>query len=93
MKSVRLDPALEAKLKAAAQMEGVSESALIRQAIEQRCDAILSNRADIRLADVIGKVNLGGGVAERAGEAFTELLLEREAASALAEAAQGSGRR
>jgi len=79
MKSVRLDPALESKLREAAKLEGVTESALIRQAIEQRCDTILSNRADLRLADVIGKVDLGGGVAERTGEAFTELLRDREA--------------
>ena len=81
MKSVRLDAALETKLRAAARMEGISESELIRQAIGQRCDAILANRADLRLADVIGIVNLGGGVAERTGEAFTELLLARKAAT------------
>jgi hypothetical protein len=80
VKSVRLDPALETKLREAAKLEGISESALIRQAIEQRCAAILSNRADLRLADVIGKVDLGGGVAERTGEAFTALLVERKAA-------------
>lgn len=79
MKSVRLDPALESKLREAAKLEGVTESALIRQAIEQLSDTILSNRADLRLADVIGKVDLGGGVAERTGEAFTELLRDREA--------------
>jgi len=49
MKSVRLDAALETKLRAAARMEGVSESELIRQAIGQRCDTILANRADLRL--------------------------------------------
>lgn len=81
MKSVRLDPALETILREAARLEGISESALIRQAIKLRCDAVLSNRADRRLAGVIGKVDLGGGVADRTGAAFTELLLEREAAA------------
>jgi predicted transcriptional regulator len=46
MKSVRLDPAMETKLREAARLEGVTESALIRQAIEQRCDAILSFTLD-----------------------------------------------
>jgi hypothetical protein len=86
MKSVRLDAALEMKLREAARLEGISESALIRQAIEQHCDAVLSNRADLRLADVIGKVNLGGGVAERTGEAFAELLLARKTGTWSAEA-------
>ncbi|HEV7217185.1 MAG TPA: CopG family transcriptional regulator, partial [Chloroflexota bacterium] len=89
MKSVRLDEGLETKLRVAARLEGVSESALIRQAIEQRCDAILSNRADLRLANVIGKVYLGGGVVERTGEAFTELLLAREEVLLPAAAKQG----
>lgn len=79
MKSVRLDAALEAKLRQAAKLVGISESALIRQALGKRCDEILSNRADLRLADSIGIVDLGGGVAERASEAFTELLQKRHA--------------
>ena len=77
MKSVRLDAELERKLKEAAQVEGVSESALIRQAIEQRCDAILSDRADVRLADVIGSVHGGGGRARAASKVFADLLLAR----------------
>ena len=84
MKSVRLDPALESKLREAARLEGISESALIRQAIEQRCDAILSNRADLRLADVIGSVPGGGGLAEHASEKFTEMLRERHEAEVAA---------
>jgi len=77
MKSVRLDPALEGKLQEAARLQGVSESALIRQAIEQCCDTILSNRADLRLADVIGSTHGGGGRAREAGRKFTELLREK----------------
>ena len=77
MKSVRLDAALETKLKAAARMEGISESELIRQAIGQRCDAILANRADLRLADVIGIVHGGGGRAENASKNFADLLRKR----------------
>lgn len=88
MKSVRLDSVLEMKLCEAARLEGISESALIRQAIEQYCDAVLSNRADLRLADVIGSVSGGGGRAEHAGEKFTEMLRERHAAEVLANVAR-----
>jgi Arc/MetJ-type ribon-helix-helix transcriptional regulator len=92
MKSVRLDAALETKLRAAARMEGVSESELIRQAIGQRCDTILANRADLRLADVIGIVHGGGGRARDASRKFAELLRERHEAEVAEHAArQGVG--
>ena len=84
MKSVRLGPALETKLREAAKLEGVSESALIREAIKQRCDAILGNRLDRRLADVIGIVDGGGVRAEHASEKFTEMLRERHDAEVAA---------
>lgn len=88
MKSVRLDPALETKLREAAKLEGVSESALIRQAIVQRCDAILSNRLDLRLADVIGIVDGGGGRAEHASEKFAEMVRKHHEAEVAAYAAR-----
>lgn len=56
MKSVRLDAELEERLDEAARIAGKPVSALIREAIEQRCDDILSRRLDHRLADVIGSV-------------------------------------
>ncbi|MGI8553427.1 MAG: hypothetical protein ACR2PL_21985 [Dehalococcoidia bacterium] len=80
MKSVRLPPSLETKLRQAAKIAGTSESAFIREAIEDRCNGILSDRADLRLADVVGGVDLGGGVADETGRKFTELLEQRKAA-------------
>lgn len=77
MKSVRLNAVLEAKLREAARMDGVSESTLIRQAIEQRCAAILGNRLDRRLAGLIGTVDGGGGRAQESGQKFRKLLQER----------------
>ncbi|MGI8915409.1 MAG: hypothetical protein ACR2JY_16770 [Chloroflexota bacterium] len=77
MKSVRMGPELESKLREAARLEGVSESTLIRQAIEQRCAAILGNRLDLRLAGLIGTVDGGGGRAQESGQRFRELLQER----------------
>lgn len=76
MKSVRLSPDLEAKLRQAAQLADLSESALIRAAIEEKCDTLLRNRLDLHLADIIGSVHGGGGRAERSGEVYRELLSE-----------------
>jgi predicted transcriptional regulator len=56
MKSVRLDRSLESRLEEAARISGCPVSTIIRQAIEERCRALLSDRLDRRLADVIGSV-------------------------------------
>lgn len=74
MKSVRLNPRIEARLREAARLARVPESRIIRDAIVQRTDAMLANRLDYQLADLIGLANSKGGRAERAHEAFTKLL-------------------
>jgi len=75
--SVRLSDSLRHRLRAAAKATGVSESELIRAAITTRCDEVLADRLDVRLADVIGSVSIGGGYSRRTHEAFTELLERR----------------
>ena len=80
MKSIRLDQELETRLRLVAEMEGRSESAVIRSAIDAWCTAALRDRADLRLADIIGQVSFGGGVADRTSEAFTELLARKHEA-------------
>ena len=55
-KSVRLGRSLELRLAEAARITGKPASRLIREAVEERCDALLKNRLDIRLADFIGCV-------------------------------------
>ncbi len=77
MKSVRLDTELEARLEKAAQTAGVSESALIRSAIAERCDAILNEQPDLRLAYALGSVSGGGGRARRSGTRFVDVLKRR----------------
>lgn len=78
MKSVRLDPELEQRLGQAAAAANVSESQLIREAIAERCRAILGDRLDHRLGDVIGSVRgRGPGVARDTGRRFTDLLTRR----------------
>lgn len=70
MRSVRLDEALESRLEEAAQLSGEPVSNIIRQAIEERCEAILGQRLAHRLRDVAGTVRSKGGRARRTGKAF-----------------------
>ena len=66
MTSVRLDPDLEARLERAAALRGESKSDFIRSAVADRIEATIGTSLADRLAHVIGKVDLGGGWAERA---------------------------
>lgn len=74
MKSVRLERDLRARLRKAARAVGMTESAFIRDALVRRTEAVLSDRLDLRLVDVIGIGHGGGGQAERTGAAFTEIV-------------------
>ncbi len=74
MKSVRLDPDTEARLREAARLARVPESQIIRDGIVQRCEALLADRLDHQLAGLIGTLSAGGGRARRAHENFAKLL-------------------
>jgi hypothetical protein len=74
MRSLRLDPALDERVRRAADAEGSSVSEFLRQAAAERADRTLATRNSERLADVIGAVHGGGGQARRSGAAFGELL-------------------
>jgi hypothetical protein len=77
-RSFRIDPALERRLCEVAAREGVPVSAVVREAIEQYCNAAPGNDTRTRLADVIGIVEGDGrDYSSRTGRAFTELLMER----------------
>ena len=77
-RSFRIDPDLERRLCAVAEREGVSVSAVVREAIERHCDAVLGTSLLEQMADVIGAVEGNGeDVSSRTGEAFTDLLVER----------------
>ena len=78
MKSVRLEPALEARLDEAARISGEPVSDIIRQAIAQRCNAILEERLDHRLSDVIGVIESDGGRSRSTGAAFRQVLQGRQ---------------
>jgi len=79
MRSLRLDPELDAKLRRAAAIKEESVSEFIRQAIESRADEILGDRPSGNFADVAGVVHGGGDRARRSGEAFTEVLHQQRA--------------
>ncbi|HEX8917114.1 MAG TPA: CopG family transcriptional regulator [Chloroflexota bacterium] len=79
MRSVRLDPELEARLASAARAEDITESEFIREALRRRCDAVLADNLARELEDlgVVGAASLGGASARDSGRRFTEILSER----------------
>lgn len=74
MKSVRLDPGLEERLRQAATVAGISESQLMRSAVREKVDVILGRSVDQRLASAVGRIHGGGGRARAAHARFGELL-------------------
>jgi len=74
MRSVRLDHELEARLDETARLSGQPVSAIIRDAVRSRCDEILGQRLDRRLAKFIGIVSSGGGSSRRTGRDFAKGL-------------------
>jgi hypothetical protein len=77
VKSVRLDPILEAKLERAARATAMSQSEFIREALARRCAEVLGGSLAERLAPVVGIVKSSGGRADRSGAAFREGLARR----------------
>ena len=78
VKTIRLDPELEDRLRRAAAVTGESLSEFIRRAAAERADAVLTADPAEDFADVLGVVRGGGGRARRTGAAFAELLAHRE---------------
>jgi Ribbon-helix-helix protein, copG family len=79
VKSVRLDPKLQARLKQAARLSGVTESDFIRAAITERSNAALTNDLEGRLAGLVGAVHSKGGRARQAHERYGDILKARKA--------------
>ena len=74
MRSLRLDPTLDAKVQRAAAIKGETVSEFIRRAAEDRADETLTGQPDDAFADVAGVIHGGGGRARRSGQAFSEGL-------------------
>jgi Protein of unknown function (DUF1778) len=77
MRSLRLDPELDALVRRAAAEEDLSVSEFLRRAAEERAHRTLDRRPSDALEDVVGAVHSSGGRARRTGEAFGQLLAER----------------
>lgn len=73
MRSVNLGPDLEGQLEEVSQITGEPVSEIIREAVRRRCDKVLSERLDRRLADVIGLVSVGGNC-RKTGQVFAAHL-------------------
>jgi predicted transcriptional regulator len=76
MRSLRLDPELDRRVRKAAAVKGESVSEFIRQAAAQRAEETLADGGREQFADVAGSVHGGGGRARRSGEAFTDELVK-----------------
>jgi len=74
VRSLRLDPELDALVRNAAACEGASVSEFLRRAAAARAEQVLAQSPSDRLRDVIGVVRSEGGRAARTGEAFGEAL-------------------
>jgi len=76
MRSVRLDKELDRQLAEAAKACGEPVSNFIRDAVRRRCEEVLENRLDHRLADVIGGItgSKPANVSRATGREFTKLL-------------------
>lgn len=77
-KSFRLDPELERALEQAARLRGVPVSALIREAVADRCREVLGRNLRTDLAEVVGVVCSEGGRGRRTGDAFRQILTSRD---------------
>jgi predicted DNA-binding protein len=74
--SIRLDPELEARLRAIADSEGVALSEVLRRAAHRYLNE-MGGSLRVRLADAIGTVRSRGGRARRTGESFKRLVRRR----------------
>jgi len=76
MRSLRLDPELDRRVRLAAELEGESVSQFLREAAETRVEQTLGGRGRERFADVAGSIHGGGGRARSSGRAFADALSE-----------------
>jgi len=76
MRSLRLDPELDQRVRRAATLEGSSISEFLRRAAAERAERTLSQGGSERLEDVVGVIHGGGGRARETGKAFADLLVQ-----------------
>ena len=76
-KSVRFSHEQEALLEQAARALGVSQSKLIREAIDEKCRGVLRPPLAQSLAPLIGRIKSTGGRARKTGTAFKRACEKR----------------
>lgn len=76
-RSIRLDPELEERLVEVAKRDGVTVSAVARAAIKEYCEKKLDVTLYDVMKDYVGIVSSDFLCADRTGEAFTDLLVEK----------------
>ena len=74
MRSIRLDPELDRKVRKAAAVRGESVSAFIRNAAAKEAEETLAEGGRERVRDVAGIIRGGGGRARRTGDAFADTV-------------------
>lgn len=74
MRSIRLDPELDRKVRKAAAVRGESVSAFIRNAAAKEAEETLAERGRERFRDVAGAIRGGGGRARQTGELFADVV-------------------
>lgn len=77
MRSLRLDPDLDERVRRAAALEESSVSEFLRQAAAERAERTLASDPSERLAYAIGAVKTDLGQARDTGAAFADLLESR----------------
>ncbi len=80
MRSVRFSEQLEKQLQEAAKACGEPISEFIRDAVRAKCEKVLANSLDPRLAAYIGSVPSGkkGISSRKSGREYTRLLMEKD---------------
>ncbi|HEY5708851.1 MAG TPA: ribbon-helix-helix protein, CopG family [Solirubrobacterales bacterium] len=74
MRSLRLDPSLDERVRRAAALEDTSVSEFLRKAAAERVERTLSGDNSERLSYAIGAVRSELGLARKTGEAFADLV-------------------
>jgi len=74
MRSLRLDPDLDSRVRRAAELEASSVSEFLRRAATERADRTLANDPSERLSYAIGAVKTELGQARDTGGAFADLV-------------------
>lgn len=77
-KSVRFSQEQETRLEQAARALGVSQSKLIREAIDEKCREVLRPPLVQSLLPFLGRIKSTGGRARKTGAAFKRALLEKK---------------